>query len=225
MFRIFINSNKYLYFIKIKFNRLKIKYRRPVIGKNNIIANNGVLCNVKFDIIGDNNNVEIMHRSILSDMTIYMRGDNHKLKIEEDCIFRGGSVWFEDSFCQINIGKNTSIESAHLAVTEHETSIFIGEDCMFSNEIELRTGDSHAIIDIEKDSKINDAQNIVIGNHVWIGSRSIILKGVNIGNNTIIGTGSIVTNSIPSHSVSAGIPAKVIKTNVDWVRDRFYSSI
>ena len=66
------------------------------------------------------------------------------------------------------------------------------------------------------------AQNIVVGNHVWIGARSIILKGVNIGNNSIIGTNSIVTKSIPSHSIAAGIPAKVLKNNVDWVRERIY---
>jgi acetyltransferase-like isoleucine patch superfamily enzyme len=221
--KLFINTNKWLYLIKIKIQRLKDKFRKSIIGKNNVIVNNGVFWNVKYDIIGNNNTVEIMHRTTLSDMTIFIRGNNHKLKIEENCILRGGSFWFEDSFCEIFIGKNTSIESAHFAVTEIKTRIDVGEDCMFSNGIELRTGDSHAIIDIENNVKINNAQNIMIGNHVWIGARSIILKGVVIGDNTIIGTGSIVTKSILNNSVAVGIPANVIKRNVNWVRERFYN--
>ena len=72
---------------------------------------------------------------------------------------------------------------------------------MFSNDIEFRTGDSHSIVDLDTRKRINYSQNIHVGNHVWIGSRSIILKGVNIGNNSIIGTGSIVTKSIPSYVV------------------------
>lgn len=221
----FVNNNPYLFFAKTKFQKLRVKYRKSVIGNNNIIINNGVLCNVKYDIIGNNNKIEIMKRVLLSDLNIYIRGNNHQLKIEENCIVRGGGFWFEDSSCEITIGKNTTIESAHLAVTEIKTIINIGEDCMFSNGIELRTGDSHAIIDIEKNLKINDAQNIIIGNHVWIGSNSKILKGVNIGHNAIVGTGSIVTKNIPSNSVSVGIPAKVVKTNIDWIRDRFHNSL
>ncbi|WP_281637371.1 acyltransferase [Flavobacterium marginilacus] len=199
------------------------KFKKPIIGKNNIVINNGVLSNVKYDIIGNNNKIEIKDKAILSDLTIFIRGNNHKLKIEENCVFKRGFLWFEDSCCEIIIGKNTTIESAHFAVTEVKTSIHVGEDCMFSNEIELRTGDSHAIIDVEKNIKINDAQNITIGNHVWIGARAIILKGVCIGDNSIIGTGSIVTKDIPSCSVSAGVPSKLIKTNINWVRERFYN--
>jgi len=96
---------------------------------------------------------------------------------------------------------------------------------MFFGEIEFRTGDSHSIIDNETKKRINMAQNIEVGNHVWIGARSIILKGVSIGNNSIIGTNSIVTKNIPSHSVAAGIPAKVVKNNIDWVRTRIYDEI
>jgi acetyltransferase-like isoleucine patch superfamily enzyme len=155
-------------------------------------------------------------------MMIYIRGNNHKLKIGENCQYKGGTIWFEDNYCEIEIGQKTTIESAHLAVTEPNKKITIGEDCMFSYAIEFRTGDSHSIIDNETKKRINLAQNIVVGNHVWIGAHSIILKGVNIGNNSIIGTNSLVTNSIPSNSIAAGIPAKIIKNNVDWDRARIY---
>ena len=55
---------------------------------------------------------------------------------------------------------------------------------------------------------------MVIGNNVWIGSGANILPGVSIGDNSIIGAGSIVIKDIPANSVAVGIPAKVIK-NLD----------
>ena len=52
---------------------------------------------------------------------------------------------------------------------------------------------------------------IIIGNNVWIGSRVVILKGVNIGDNTVVSAGSVVTKSFPSNVIIAGAPAKIIK--------------
>jgi acetyltransferase-like isoleucine patch superfamily enzyme len=220
--KIIIKKNSLLNLIAKKIEILCPRYKSPISGRNNIIINNGRLLKVKYDIVGDNNVIEFMQGSVLTNMMIYIRGNNHKLKIGKNCHYKGGSVWFEDNNCEIEIGQKTTIESAHFAVTEPNKKITIGEDCMFSYSIEFRTGDSHSIIDNETKERINLAQNIFVGNHVWIGAHSIILKGVNIGNNSIIGTNSVVTKSIPINSIAAGIPAKIIRNNVDWVRERIY---
>ena len=89
-----------------KIDRLRIKSRDAISGKNNVFINKGVLINVKYDIVGDGNTIEIMKGAILSNMMIYMRGDNHKLKIGEDCRYKGCSVWFEYKNLWIEIGKN-----------------------------------------------------------------------------------------------------------------------
>ena len=57
---------------------------------------------------------------------------------------------------------------------------------------------------------------IKIGNHVWIGQGATILKGVTIGNNSIIAAGAIVTKDIPANCIAAGVPARVIKEDVNW---------
>lgn len=215
-----VNKYKFLYFITQKIKRIGKNFKSPISGINNIINNKGVLINVKYNIRGNNNSVTIMHGALISDTTIYMRGNNHSLKIGENVAYRGGCIWFEDENCSITIGKNTVIESAHLAVTEPNKSIIIGTDCLFSSNIEFRTGDSHSIIDIETKKRINMAQNIEVGNHVWIGAQAVILKGVHIGNNSIVGIRSIVTKNIPNNVVMAGAPAKVIKNDVDWLVER-----
>jgi acetyltransferase-like isoleucine patch superfamily enzyme len=212
-------KNRVFILIKPKLQKI-IRNMFPVRGKNNIIINKGTLFNVKYDIIGDNNVIEISKGAVLSNMMIFMRGNNHHLKIGEYVKYKRGSVWFEDENCVIEIGEKTTIESAHLAVTEPKRKIIIGYDCMFSNSIEFRTGDSHSIIDNETKKRINFAQDIIVGNHVWIGANSIILKGAKIGDNSIVGINSIVTKAFPNNSIVSGIPAKVIKDKVDWVRER-----
>ncbi|HEY2721597.1 MAG TPA: acyltransferase [Chitinophagaceae bacterium] len=217
-----IKKNSLLNKLARKVEKLKVKARPAISGKNNIVINKGVLFDVKYDILGNDNRVEIKQGAVLSNILIYIRGDRHQLTIGNDCRIKGGSIWFEDNDCRVEIGQKTTIESAHLAVTEPGRKIMIGEDCMFSNAIELRTGDSHSIIDISTGKRINPAQDIIIGNHVWVGAHSIILKGVHIGDNSIIGTNSLVTKDVPAHSISAGIPAKILRDNIDWRRERIY---
>lgn len=53
---------------------------------------------------------------------------------------------------------------------------------------------------------------VIIGDYTWIGDRTIILKGVEIGEHSIIGAGSVVTKDVPHHSIAVGNPARVIKT-------------
>jgi len=91
-------------------------------------------------------------------------------------------------------------------------SIIIGNDCAISHDVTIMDSDFHNIdyANHEKSAPVN------IGNHVWIGSRAMILKGVTIGDGAIIGAGSVVTKDVPTQSIVAGVPAKVIKENIEW---------
>ncbi len=217
-----VEQNKILYKLAIRVQRIFDKTRKPISGNNNKIKNDGVFLNVKLDIIGNNNVIEVKERSVLSDMMIYMRGDNHHLRIEKGCRIKGGRIWFEDEWGYIKIGEKTTIYSALLAVTEPKSKILIGKDCLFADDIEIRTGDSHSILDIVRQKRINYAQDISIGTHVWVGAKSTILKGVTIQDNSIVSFGAIVTRDVPPNTIVAGIPAKVVKENINWLRKRIY---
>lgn len=62
----------------------------------------------------------------------------------------------------------------------------------------------------------NPVAPISIGNHVWIGTNAIILKGVDIGDGAVVAAGAVVTRSVPPRCIVAGNPAKIVKENVEW---------
>ncbi len=108
----------------------------------------------------------------------------------------------------------------HIAVTEPGSKVVVGEECMFANDIDIRTGDSHSILDAATGKRINFAENVTIGDHVWVASHAIILKGVEIGADSVVAAGSIVTKSCAPGSLLAGNPARVIREGISWKRER-----
>lgn len=145
-----------------------------------------------------------------------MYGDNGTIKIGPKCYAVNTEFYIEDANGTIEVGKDTSLcGKAHLAVIEG-TKIKIGENCLFSSEITFRTGDSHSLLDL-KGNRINPSKDIEIKDHVWIGHKVSINKGVTIQENSVIGTGAIVTRTfLEGNVVIAGVPAKIVKENINW---------
>jgi len=87
---------------------------------------------------------------------------------------------------------------------------------MCADNVYIRDNDGHYL---SKNGKEVVPKEIKIGNNVWIGRDSTVLKGVTIGNNVVIGAKSVVTKDIPSNCIAAGNPAKVIyKVKIIWRR-------
>jgi len=106
------------------------------------------------------------------------------------------------------------------------TQISIGSNCMLASGVYITDADWHEIYDRSK--SIGTTKPVVIGDNVWLGDSSIVCKGVTIGNNSIIGAGSVVVSDIPENVIAAGNPAKVIKeldsgakikTRGDWLAE------
>ena len=71
---------------------------------------------------------------------------------------------------------------------------------------------THPIDPTERNSGVEYAKKIVIGDNCWIGGNSVICPGVTLGDNVVVGAGAVVTKSFGDNVVIAGNPAKVIKT-------------
>ncbi|MFT5888479.1 MAG: acetyltransferase-like isoleucine patch superfamily enzyme [Zhongshania sp.] len=89
-------------------------------------------------------------------------------------------------------------------------SIQIGDNCMFASNVYISDSDWHGIYN--RIRPFRSEKPIIIEDNVWLGERVIVNKGVCIGENSVIGAGSIVTKNIPANSIAAGNPARVIKT-------------
>ena len=90
--------------------------------------------------------------------------------------------------------------------------ITIGQGVAIADGVLIRDTDDHDL-DVEGYEKVKP---VTIGNHVWIGQRATILKGVTIGDGAVVAAGAVVTKDVPANSVVAGVPAKVIRTDVSW---------
>lgn len=164
---------------------------------------------------GSDNLIEFGEGCRLSRCKIQVFGNGNRIKIEQDCVCRDMDIWLSDGGT-IEIGHNTHfVGKIHIACTEGK-AVKIGERCLFSNDIVIRTGDSHSILD-NKGQRINPAADVSIDNHVWIGQQVVMLKGANIGKESVIGANSLVAGKkFGNQVVLAGNPAKVIKENVMW---------
>lgn len=179
----------------------------------------GCLIKSSINIYGNKNQIIIDHGVRLINVNIVIIGNNNKLIISQNSrINEKGRIRIEDTNNQLKIGKNVDIQSIYFSLADKNTSITIGDNCLFSSDIVFRTSDSHSIIDCESKKRINLGDSITIGNHVWLSNGVNILKGVSVGDNSIIGTKSIVTKNIPSNSIAVGIPAKVTRQNVTWCK-------
>lgn len=94
--------------------------------------------------------------------------------------------------------------------------ITLGDNVHITDGVKFITHDGGTLILRHKMPDIEITKQITIGSNVYIGVNVVILPGVNIGDNCIVGAGSIVTKDIPSNSVYAGVPARFIKSLDDY---------
>lgn len=196
-----------------------IKERHSYCDRKSTITVKGIRVNSRIQVHGQGNSVLVQPGAVLKKARVFILGDNNRIMIKENAFLECADIHIEDNDCIIEIGENTFIGPSHIACTENGRSVVIGKDCMLSSNISIRTGDSHSIIDSQR-NRINPAQSVSIGDHCWIGEGAKIMKGVNLQKDTIVASGSIVTHSFSSNVILAGNPAKVVKEGVNWDSQR-----
>ena len=149
---------------------------------------------------------------------IFGKGDN-LIQIGDDCSFDG--VEFVERYGgknRIVVGNHTTSGSGQWEASEN-TTLSIGEDCMFSYHIFVWTCAHHSIVNGNGERQ-NKSKSISIGNHCWIGHSAMILKGAQLSHNCILGAKSLLTKPYSEpNSIYAGHPAKKIKENISWKRE------
>ena len=116
----------------------------------------------------------------------------------------------------VNVGKNPHFYGPTSWGTE-PWMITIGDNVHITGYCKFINHDGGTLIFRNLIPDLEISKPIVVGNNVYIGEESLILPGVHIGDNCVIGARSVVTKNIPSNSVAAGVPAKVIKTTDEYL--------
>lgn len=180
------------------------------------IVNEGRMSNCRIKVIGNNNCITLDKHTNIKRCSILIKGNNCILDIKGGRIMIDTSLELLDSDTKIIVKSNTGFNKNRLVVAGIGNEINIGSDCIFAEHSEIWASDTHSILDIETNKRINRDKPIKIADKVWIGNRAMIMKGVNIGSNSVIAAGSIVTKDVQANSLEGGIPSKCLKNNIKW---------
>lgn len=189
--------------------------------KQNKFRCEGLLFNSTINLSGHGHEIIIEKGVRINNTRILIKGNNNRLIIHRDVIFKeGGRIKLEDENNVIEIGQRSDFVDCFFAVSDYNSRIIVGEECMSSAKVIIRNSDVHSILN-EENKRINRAKDVLIGNRVWIGYGANILKGTHIGDDSIIGTQSVVTGlEIPHGTIVGGNPAKIIRSGIHWCRER-----
>lgn len=174
---------------------------------------------------------------------VTLKGENYKFRrasgvalkfgsCKKDVIF-GDNVWMygtivSSSGGKVIIGDFTKIGNNSSIICVN--SITIGDYTAIADGVKIVDNNNHPINPKDRkfmrltpegsefrDWKYSDNKPIIIGKNVWIGANSRILKGVNIGDNSIVAASSVLTKDVPKNCIVAGNPAKIVKTDIDKI--------
>ena len=123
------------------------------------------------------------------------------------------------------IGDGTKIR-CHEGVVEIGSKTVMGQECTISAYQRVRLGEEcviadramfidfdHGVVEVERPIRLQGIykRDVEVGNNVWVGYGACILRGVSVGDNSVIGTNSVVTKDVPANAVVGGIPARIIR--------------
>lgn len=175
-----------------------------------------------FNINGNNNHIIIGSNCRITNSQVHIAGNNNKVLFGDDLSCYGAEFNLRQDGNVISVGEGTSFHGrtgypVHI-VADEGTGIYIGEDCMLSKDIQIRSSDSHSIVDLTG-KRLNYAEDVKIGNHVWISLGVTILKGVSVPSHSVVAASAVCTKKYSEENiVIGGNPAGVIKHGIDWDR-------
>ena len=140
---------------------------------------------------------------------VLVRGPGRIFAGDNVSLIHSQGLWARTETAKIKLGNNVFLNYG-VAIIAAE-SVGIGDETIIGNDTWIMDSDWHGI-----DGHEPKTQPVEIGKHVWIGIRSLILKGVTIGDNAIIAAGSVVTHNVDAFTLVAGNPAKEIRKTTGY---------
>lgn len=148
------------------------------------------------------------------------------VSIGENCSFgykmggfhRGGSIELQARYkgSKIKIGNNVATNNNIMLCAANY--IEIGNDTLIGQYVTIMDHEAHGI-EPNKRRELGEIGTVIIGKNVWLGNNVVILKNSEIGENTVVATGAVVSGKFPANVIIGGVPAKIIKSDISWSRD------
>ena len=187
--------------------KLKVKmYKNVIIHRNTAFERHK-----SSKIFAENGLLEINKKWSKNDPfpSVLVLRENAKVNVSGHFRVYSGARIYVNKNAVLNLGGGYINNDLNLSCFER---IDIGHGVAISENVTIRDSDNHEILN----DNHQPTKPIKIGNHVWIGTSVTVLKGVTIGDGSIIAAGSLVNRDIPANSLAGGVPAKVLKTNIEW---------
>lgn len=164
---------------------------------------------------GKNNTLIFEEGVEIHRVTVRFSGDGNTIVFQKKS--RPCGLFMAAKGGHIVVGKRTRMNKLCWFQAEEGKKISIGDDCLFA-DIRVRTSDIHSILSTITGLRLNLANDVTIGNRIWIAEKAHIYKGVSIGDGSIVGAHAVVVKDLPSDCLAVGNPARVVKENVTWSR-------
>ena len=164
-------------------------------------------------------------RKLTQELNTVDRSDFEKIeKIVKELLGKSEGAFINPPFyCDygfnIEVGKN--FYANYNCTILDVGKVTIGDNCMFAPNVAIYTA-GHPIHPDSRNSMYEYGIQVSIGDNCWLGGNTIVCPGVKIGNNVVIGAGSVVTKDIPDWSIAEGNPCRVIRTITEEDRKYYY---
>lgn len=145
---------------------------------------------------------------------LYLSSNKHPYQLDL-------TIWNDST---IAFGKDCYLNGCLHAIASERQSIIIGDDCLMSFGIWMRTADPHLLYSCDTHKRINGSEGIFIGDHVWLGQDSMVLKGSRMGSGSILAAKALLSGkNVPSNQCWGGVPARMVSNNVFYRGDSVHA--
>lgn len=198
---------------------MKKSYQNNVIKKilndgSTVVVDEIPGCSIVFK--GNDNEISFYENSRFNSCLIVLLSGSD-IFFGESGVFRNMTIYGYGTL--IKIGHRFSCWGLEIRAEERGTSLIIGDDCMFSKEINIYPSDCHTIYDIETKECVNKGGVVIIEDHVWCGINVFFSKNSKISADSIVGAGAFVNGIFQEkNALIVGNPARQVRSGVNWDR-------